>query len=128
MRLLLDTHILIWHLEQNPKRKQVHSELIEDTANDVIISMASLWEMSIKVGLGKLNVPLGMSFTQLEQHLKSLDFQILEMNSKHLDVLMPLPLHHRDPFDRMLIAQVIAENATLVSDDGFFGLYGVPLV
>jgi PIN domain nuclease of toxin-antitoxin system len=125
MRLLLDTHILIWHLEQNPKRKQVHSELIEDTANDVIISMASLWEMSIKVGLGKLNVPLGMSFTQLEQHLKSLDFQILEMNSKHLDVLMPLPLHHRDPFDRMLIAQVIAENATLVSDDG---LYGVPLV
>ena len=94
MRLLLDTYILIWHLEQNPKRKQVHSELIEDTDNEVIVSIASLWEMSIKVGLGKLNVPFGMSFIQLEQHLKGLDFRILEMNTKHLDVLMPLPLHH----------------------------------
>ena len=128
MRLLLDTHILIWHLEQNPKRKQVHSELIENTDNEVIVSIASLWEMSIKVGLGKLNVPLGMSFIQLEQHLKSLDFRILEMNTKHLDVLIPLPLHHRDPFDRMLIAQAISENATLVSDDGVFPVYGVPLV
>ena len=128
MRLLLDTHILIWHLEQNPKRKQVHSELIENTDNEVIVSIASLWEMSIKVGLGKLNVPLGMSFIQLEQHLKSLDFQIFEMNTKYLDVLMPLPLHHRDPFDRMLIAQAISENATLVSDDGVFPVYGVPLV
>jgi PIN domain nuclease of toxin-antitoxin system len=128
MRFLLDTHILIWHLEENPKRKQAHSDLIEDAENEVIVSIASLWEMSIKAGLGKLSIPFGMSLTQLEQHLLGLDFQILEMNTKHLDALMPLPLHHRDPFDRILIAQAVSENATLVSDDGVFPVYGVPLV
>jgi PIN domain nuclease of toxin-antitoxin system len=128
MRLLLDTHSLIWYLEKNPRLSLQTVALIEDSTNEVIVSIASLWEMSIKAGLGKLNVPLGMSFIQLEQHLKSLDFQILEMKTKHLDALMPLPLHHRDPFDRMLIAQAISENATLVSDDGVFPVYGVPLV
>jgi PIN domain nuclease of toxin-antitoxin system len=128
MRLLLDTHSLIWYLEKNPRLSFQTVALIEDSTNEVIVSIASLWEMSIKAGLGKLSIPFGMSLTQLEQHLKSLDFQILEMNTKHLDALMPLPLHHRDPFDRILIAQAVSENATLVSDDGVFPVYGVPLV
>ncbi len=128
MRILLDTHVLIWHLEENPKRKLRHSEIIEDGSNEVLVSIASLWEMSIKAGMGKLNLPLEMSLTKLEQHLVNLDFQILEIQTKHLDVLKPLPLHHKDPFDRMLIAQAISENATLVSDDEFFGLYDVELI
>ena len=117
MRILLDTHVLIWHLEESPKRKPKHSLLIEASENEVLVSITSLWEMSIKAGMGKLDLPLGMSLAQLEQHLKNLDFQILEINTKHLDVLKPLPLHHKDPFDRMLIAQAMFEKATLVSDD-----------
>ncbi len=128
MRILLDTHILIWHLEESPKCKLNHSELIEAAENEVLVSMVSLWAMSIKAGLGKLNLPFGMGLRQLEQHLKNLDFQILEINSKHLDILQPLPLHHKDPFDQMLIAQAVVENATLVSDDGFFELYDVELI
>jgi PIN domain nuclease of toxin-antitoxin system len=102
--------------------------LIEAAENEVLVSIASLWEMSIKAGMGKLNLPLDMTLTKLEQHLKNLDFQILEIQTKHLDVLKPLPLHHKDPFDRMLIAQAIFENAILVSDDEFFGLYDVELI
>ena len=128
MRLLLDTHVLIWHLETNPRRSLIHSELIEDSGNDILVSVASLWEISIKAKLGKVSVPLGMSFVQLEHHLRALDFQMLEVRIQHLDTLNTLPLHHRDPFDRLLIAQAIFENATLVSDDQFFSQYAVTLI
>ncbi|MEY4531706.1 MAG: hypothetical protein RLZZ156_2427, partial [Deinococcota bacterium] len=117
-----------WYLEKNPRLELRIVGLIEAAENEVLVSIASLWEMSIKAGMGKLDLPLGMSMVQLEQHLKNLDFQILEIKTKHLDGLKPLPLHHKDPFDRMLIAQAMFEKATLVSDDEFFGLYDVELI
>lgn len=128
MRLLLDTHNSIWYLEKNPRLSFSTVRLIEDSNIEVLVSVASLWEISIKAKLGKMSVPLGMSFVQLEHHLRALDFQMLEVKTQHLDVLNTLPLHHRDPFDRLLIAQAIFENATLVSDDQFFSQYAVTLI
>ena len=117
MKFVLDTHSLIWYLEKNPKLGLQKVSLIEDSNNQILVSMVSLWEISIKSGLGKLNLPLGLSISQLEQHLLGLDFQILGILSKHLDELQMLPLHYRDPFDRLLIAQTKNEQATLMTDD-----------
>ena len=128
MKLLFDTHSLIWYLEKNPRLKFSTVRLIEDSTIEILVSVGSLWEISVKSRLGKMSVPLGMTFVQLERHLRGLDFQMLNVESQHLDVLNTLPLHHRDPFDRLLIAQAIFENATLVSDDQFFPAYNVALI
>ena len=81
MRLLLDTHNLIWYLEKNPRLSFSTVRLIEDSNIEVLVSVASLWEISIKAKLGKMSVPLGMSFVQLEHHLRALDFQMLEVRT-----------------------------------------------
>jgi PIN domain nuclease of toxin-antitoxin system len=123
MRFLLDTHVLIWYLENDSKLSQKHADLIEDSVNEVFVSDASLWEMAIKAKLGKLNLPLQLSLVQLEQHLQSLDLKILKLETKHFDATMQLPLHHGDPFDRVLIAQAVVEQATVLTEDNVFKAY-----
>lgn len=123
MKYLLDTHILIWHLEADLQLPLSLSALIDDPAHEVFISAASLWEMTIKVSLGKLT--LAQPLASIFQHVQQVGFETLPIQPQHLLVLAQLPLHHRDPFDRLLIAQSITEPMPLISADQMLDAYGV---
>jgi PIN domain nuclease of toxin-antitoxin system len=128
MKLLLDTHILIWYLEGSKQLSEAARLSIDNAENDVLISTASLWEISIKVSLGKLKRPLNLSIKELTQHLEKLGFLILQISPIHLDSLAQLPFHHKDPFDRLIIAQAIADTLPVLSDDSYFYQYPITLL
>lgn len=124
MRYLLDTHSLIWFLGGDPQLSLHARQLILNEDNDVLISVVSLWEMAIKVGIGKLNLeqPFDRMFPdQLEKN--SID--VLSIALDHLKVVSVLPLHHRDPFDRLIIAQAQVERLTIISTDSAFDNYAI---
>ena len=101
--------------------------MIENNSDGVFVSAVSLWEVAIKVSLGKLKLPL--PFDQIFPHQLDLNqIEVIPILPEHLSVLMTLPWHHRDPFDRLLVAQSIAERTTLVSLDERMGDYGVNIV
>ncbi|MDP3334238.1 MAG: type II toxin-antitoxin system VapC family toxin [Methylococcaceae bacterium] len=126
MKLLLDTHVLLWYLDNNPKLPEIWKRSIEDRHNLVAVSIASLWEIAIKVSLGKLE--LLDSLTTIENILNQQGIAILPVRVSHLSNLLNLPFYHRDPFDRLIIAQAQLEQLTLVSDDGMFTGYSVSLL
>lgn len=126
MKLLLDTHVLLWYLDNNPKLPEIWKRSIEDRHNSVAVSIASLWEIAIKVSLGKLE--LLDSLTTIEDILNQQGIAILPVRVSHLSNLLNLPFYHRDPFDRLIIAQAQLEQLTLVSDDGMFTGYSVSLL
>jgi len=121
MNLLLDTHVVLWWLMGN-KLSPAASEVIGDPENMVLVSAASVWEMSIKSALGKLTV-VGDLIDSIVG-----EFDSLEISFEHAMAAGELPSHHRDPFDRMLIAQAIAENLTIVTRDSAFGRYNVEVL
>jgi PIN domain nuclease of toxin-antitoxin system len=123
MNLLIDTHIFIWYIAGNPSLNPVMTELLEATENDLSISVASLWEIAIKVGKGKLD--LGIEFHELEGILNRLNIQILPILFGDLNVQRTLPFHHTDPFDRLIISQSINQNLVLMSADSAFRNYPV---
>lgn len=123
MRLLLDTHALLWALGDPDRLVPATRELLEDPAHDIFVSAASLWEIAIKAGLGKLEVP-----TDLERAVFAVGFQALEIRFPHVRALRGLPNHHRDPFDRILVAQALHEGLKIVSRDARMPLYGVEVV
>lgn len=123
MNLLLDTHILIWALENNPLLSQASRDAIIDGQNLVFVSTASIWEMSIKKNIGKLNTP-----DNLYEEIKLHRFNILNIEFEHAEIAGSLPLIHKDPFDRMLVAQAISEKLTIVSQDSFIAQYNVSLI
>lgn len=123
MRLLLDTHALIWALGDPDRLVPSTRELLEDPAHEVFVSAASLWEIAIKVGNGKLEVP-----ENLERAIFAVGFQALEIRFPHVRAVRHLPPHHRDPFDRLLVAQALHEELKLVSRDARMPLYGVEVV
>jgi PIN domain nuclease of toxin-antitoxin system len=123
MNLLVDTHILIWYIAGNPSLKPKMTDLLETTENDLSISVASLWEIAIKVGKGKLD--LGIEFHELEEILAQLNIQILPILFSDLNVQRTLPFHHTDPFDRLIISQAINQNLVLMSADSAFSNYPV---
>jgi PIN domain nuclease of toxin-antitoxin system len=122
MRLLLDTHALLWWLADEGLSTQAR-DAIADPANFVAVSAASAWEISIKKALGKLAVP-----DDLEKQLKSGGFAALPISIAHAVAAGTLVRHHEDPFDRMLIAQALAEGLTIVTRDRRFTDYGVALL
>lgn len=126
MKLLLDTHILLWYLEGHANLPDAQRLVIEDRRNQIAVSAASLWEMTIKISIGKLE--LMDDLTTIERTLLLQGIPILPIRTPHLQCLLSLPFHHRDPFDRLIIAQAIAENITLVSHDSAFHAYPVPLL
>ncbi len=123
MNLLIDTHILIWYIAGNPSLNPAMNDLLEATENDLSISIASLWEIAIKVGKGKLD--LGIEFHELEGILNRLNIQILPILFGDLNVQRTLPFHHTDPFDRVIISQAINQNLVLMSADSVFSNYPV---
>jgi len=127
MKLLLDTHALVWLLEGDPQLSpQVRQEVARPGAA-LWVSAASLWELTIKVSLGKLSVAGGLSVV-FNQVLPQQRVNLLPVMPHHLLRLEPLPFHHRDPFDRLLAAQALAESLTLASKDEIFDAYGVARV
>ena len=127
MRLLLDTHALLWFCEGNAALSPAARAALEDDANERYVSHASAWEVAIKVGLGKLKlqVPYDVLFPGV---VSANRFHLLPADCRHYSELLKLPLRHRDPFDRLLIAQANVHGLTLVSCDQTFPLYGVPLL
>jgi PIN domain nuclease of toxin-antitoxin system len=123
MNLLVDTHILIWYIAGNSSLNPTMTDLLEATENDLSISVASLWEIAIKVGKGKLD--LGIEFHELEEILAQLNIQILPILFSDLNVQRTLPFHHTDPFDRLIISQAINQNLVLMSADSAFSNYPV---
>jgi PIN domain nuclease of toxin-antitoxin system len=127
VKLLLDTHAFLWFIGGNSELSSSARARIEDKENDRYLSVASLWEMAIKVSIGKLDVPL--PFTRLVQHhVMGNAIEVLPIEPEHLDEQRSLPFHHRDPFDRLIIAQAIVEEMPVVGRDEAFTDYSVQLV
>jgi PIN domain nuclease of toxin-antitoxin system len=127
MRLLLDTHALLWFLQGDSQLSDTARKQIESSGAEALASFVSFWEIAIKVTLGKLTLPGEYEDLFPATVIKSGLGQI-EIRMTHLHALRRLPVHHRDPFDRLLLAQAQAEGLTLVSCDPEFSAYGVPLL
>jgi PIN domain nuclease of toxin-antitoxin system len=124
MRLLLDTHTLLWWLEENPSLPAAARKLIAHKNHEVLVSAASAWEIATKVRLGKLPIAIDLAH-DFSAYLKRERFDTLAVTAEHGIRAGLLPGPHKDPFDRMLIAQALAENLTFVSNDAVFDGYGV---
>ena len=127
MRLLLDTHAFLWFVLGDPRLSAQARRAIEDRANQRYLSLASAWEMAIKVSLGKLTVlHASKPFADdLIDKLSTNDVVLLQIDLPIVSHLSNLPFHQRDPFDRLLVAQCLTGNLTLVSIDTAFDDYGV---
>jgi len=121
-RLLLDTHVLLWWLAGSPELSDQIKERI-DTELEVYVSSASVWELSIKQAAGKLTLP-----DDLIKWIRQGGLSELPITMQHADLAGRLPLIHRDPFDRMLVAQALAERLTLVTRDELIQKYDVPVL
>ena len=123
MKLLLDTHTLFWAVSKPKKLSEDARAAIASEENVVFVSLASLWEIQIKESIGKLDLPPGFF-----KGLIPAGFEILAISLPHIETLRGLPLHHRDPFDRMLIAQAKSEQLTLATRDEEIAKYDVQLL
>ncbi len=123
MKLLLDSHVLLWFLDGGSRLSEASLAAIVEPDNDVQISVASLWKLSIKQSIGKLTVA-----GALREHTALQSFAELPVLGEHAVAVRDLPLHHRDPFDRLLIAQARCEGLTLVTSDRAFAAYDVPIL
>ena len=121
MKLILDTHVLLWWLDDPKLLSKDAQQALTDPSNDVFVSSAVLWEIAIKHGLGKLSV----SASVVAAALATTGFKPLAITFAHAIAAGGLPLHHRDPFDRMLIAQTIEESSCLVTRDASISRYSV---
>ena len=124
MRYLLDTNALLWFLADDKKLSHRARQLIESSSHESFCSIASLWEIAIKTGLGKLD--LDKPFEQMfPEQLRLNRIEVLDITVDSLIKLTTLPLHHRDPFDRLIIAQGLAEGLPIISVDTTFDAYGI---
>jgi PIN domain nuclease of toxin-antitoxin system len=124
MRILLDTHTFLWYCIGNNRLSYTAKTLIEDKKIQPLLSVASLWEIAIKLSLGKLR--LNQSFEKLiPDQLQQNGIDCLPLEMRHFISLIDLPFHHRDPFDRLLIAQALAESMPLLSADAVLDAYPI---
>jgi PIN domain nuclease of toxin-antitoxin system len=124
MKFLLDTHALLWWLADDSQLGRQARELVEDPGNDVLVSMVSLWEIAVKTRIGKLQADI----KEITDAVRHEGFTFLHIGVPHLLALAELPMHHRDPFDHLLIAQAITEDATFISEDRNTTRYPVRMV
>lgn len=124
---LLDTHVLLWWLSDAPELSPAARRALADIGNTCYLSLASCWELSIKSSLGKLRLdrPIGRFVTE---QLTANGFHLLNIDLRHIAQVETLPFHHRDPFDRLLIAQALTEKLTVISADTAFAAYGIRLL
>jgi len=123
MNLLLDTHVLLWWLDDHPTLSKVARSAIADGGNLVFISAAAIWEIRIKQALGKLEIPPDFRIILDQQPCET-----LPITADHAHMISELPAYHRDPFDRMLVAQAKVEGLTLVTRDKHLKQYKIPII
>ncbi len=124
MRFLLDTHAFLWWVADSPELSEEAHRAIREPEAECLVSLVSCWEMAIKHGLGKLTLPSPLQ-DFIPSHMAANGFHQMDIEFRHIARLAELPLHHRDPFDRLLAAQALVENLTLVSADPAFDAYDV---
>jgi PIN domain nuclease of toxin-antitoxin system len=124
VRLLLDTHSFLWFIEGSAQLSVGARAMIDDVSNEVFLSVASLWEIAIKVSIGKLSLHQPYMIL-IPAQLQLNRIQVLNISFAHTAALVALPFHHKDPFDRMLIAQSLVEGMPLVSADTALDAYSV---
>ena len=124
MNLLLDTHTLLWAVDDYDQISPLAHAALASAGNNLFISTATVWEVAIKVGVNKLSLSLPFRDWMI-QSLSDLSLSIIPLNVEHADVLSSLPMHHRDPFDRVLVAQAMVDGIPLVSCDAAFDSYGI---
>lgn len=126
MKFLIDTHILIWFLEDSEKLDRGVKESLLDTQNQVFVSQASIWEMAIKISLGKLKIP--MLLEELLFHLERVGWSVLSIKNADIILLLTLPYIHSDPFDRIMVCQCKRYGYKLITRDLVFEDYGVKVM
>ncbi len=127
IRVLLDTHSFLWFIAGSDDLRIRARNLISDLGNEVLLSTASLWEIAIKVSIGKLE--LSRPFGEIiPEQLRENEITVLPIALSHLSVMMKLSFYHRDPFDRLIIAQGIAEGLPVISSDTVFPSYPVEVI
>jgi PIN domain nuclease of toxin-antitoxin system len=124
MTYILDTHALLWILTDDDRLSKKVRDTFLETKNIILLSLASIWEMSIKISLNKLKIKTSLA-SFVDQHVINNNIQILQILPEHLYPLEKLPFHHRDPFDRLIISQAIYENLPVITSDDNFDLYAV---
>jgi len=123
MNLLLDTHVLLWWLDDNPSLSKKARAAIGDPKNIVFVSAVVIWEIQIKQAIGKLKIP-----EDFRRVLDKQPFEMLSITAEHAYTVADLPLYHQDPFDRMLVAQAKVGNFTIVTHDNDLKRYNIPLI
>lgn len=126
MNYLVDTQAIIWFAEGNKSLPPNVRRLIEDPGHHIQISIASIWEIGIKIGIGKLT--LAVSLSEFVSQLKADNIGILPIEPEHVIEMLSLPDFHKDPFDRMIIAQAISSQYSLISSDSIFHQYPVNII
>ena len=126
MRVLLDTHAFLWFLAGDERLSRKALEAMSDENAELFVSAASVWEMAIKASLGRLHLPLPVAYYVAEKIHDG--FQVMPIDWVHAAAVQKLPFHHRDPFDRLMIAQAQIEKLPLVSGDSTFQKYGIRLI
>jgi PIN domain nuclease of toxin-antitoxin system len=127
LKLLLDTHALLWILGGDDRLSEGAATAFEDPANEAFVSAVSLWEIAIKLSLGKLELSPDW-FPTIQAELENNRIAWLPLRSRHCVGVTRLPFHHRDPFDRMLVVQATTESMSLVTRDRWFRAYDVSVV
>lgn len=128
MRLLLDTNVLIWQTTADTARLGDKTrEVIDDMNNDTLISTVSIWEIAIKQSIGRLDTALTLE-QMVQTFVQEARYHLLDINWKHAAGVRDLPMHHADPFDRLLISKAIVEEASLVTSDKILQRYDIPVI
>ncbi|MEO1257005.1 MAG: type II toxin-antitoxin system VapC family toxin [Bacteroidota bacterium] len=124
MKYLLDTHTFLWFINDDESLSPTAKQLVEDPVNHIFLSVASIWEMAIKISIGKLEMP--SPFTDfISKQLQNNTIEVLNISIAHAGIMVTLPFHHRDPFDRLLIAQSTFEDTPIIGRDAIFDEYNI---
>lgn len=124
MKYLIDTHTLLWIVTNDPKLSAKAKDLYLDSENEIFISIASIWELSIKSSLGKISLEQPLD-EFVDEHVKGNDIRILKIELPHVLRIENLPFYHRDPFDRLIISQSIEDNIPIIGSDKTFDSYPI---
>jgi len=127
LKLLLDTHIFLWLLFSPEKLNEKIKSVYKNQANEIYLSLVSIWEIQLKTQLGKLHLDIDLEII-IDNNIHSGFIKLLPINLSHVLALKDLPFHHKDPFDRLIIAQAIQENLTIISVDSYFMNYPVQVL
>jgi PIN domain nuclease of toxin-antitoxin system len=125
MWILLDTHAILWLLADDKRAKKRWIDIVENRSNTIYLSIASLWEIAIKSSTGKLKLHVPFADLILQNHIEQRGVILLPITPAHVIEVERLPYHHRDPFDRLIIAQAIVEGLPVISTDPKFDLYNI---